>query len=128
MRQVDSLFCYNAAPKRPNQTVVAFVTYIDKLNALLPKISDERHVLTIQTALDYPIPSCFPTDKPRPLTLAWVIRTATAIEVQLRQIETEKHLQRDGKHAKAGENPPSKCRVSDKSKGQLHRHNRRENN
>jgi hypothetical protein len=37
-----------------------------------------------------------------------VIRTATAIEVLLRQIKMEKHLQKDAKHAKTGDNPPSK--------------------
>ncbi len=50
-------------------------------------------MLTIRTYLNYPICSCFPTDKPRPLTLAWVICTVKAIEVQPCQIETEKHLQ-----------------------------------
>ncbi len=90
--QVDFLACYNAARKRPNQMVAAFVAYMDELNASLPNLSDERHVLTIWTALDYPIRYCFPTDKSRPLTLAWVIRMATAIEVQLCHIKTEKHL------------------------------------
>ncbi len=108
MRQVDFLARYNAARKRPNQTVTAFVTYMDEWNASLPDILDERHALTIRTTLDYPIRCCFPTDKPRPLTLAWVIRTATAIEVLLRQIKMEKHLQKDAKHAKTGDNPPSK--------------------
>ncbi len=127
MRQEDSLARYNAARKRPNQTVAAFVAYMDELNALLPNISDERHALTIRTALDYPIRCRFPTDEPRPLTLAWVIRTATAIEVQLRQIETEKHLQKDAKNAKTGNNPPCKRQDSDESNGQSHRRDRREN-
>ncbi len=70
VRQADSLARYNAAWKRPNQTVAAFVAYMDELNALLPNISDERHALTIRTALDYPIRCRFPTDEPRPLILA----------------------------------------------------------
>jgi hypothetical protein len=57
-----------------------------------------------------------------------VIRTATAIEVQLRQIKTEKHLQKDAKHAKTGDNPPSKRQDFDESKGQSHRRDRRKNN
>jgi hypothetical protein len=93
MRQVDSQARCNAAQKRPNQMVTAFVAYMDRLNASLPHMSDERHVLTIRTALDSPICCCFPTDKSRPLTPIWVIRTAMAIEVQLCQIKTEKHLQ-----------------------------------
>jgi hypothetical protein len=55
MRQVDSVARYYATQMRPNQTVAAFVTYMDELNASLPNISDERHALTIWTALDYPI-------------------------------------------------------------------------
>ncbi len=72
MRQVDSLSCYNAIRKRPNQIVAISGVYMDELNALLLNILDERYTLTILIALNYPIHSPFPTDKPRPLTLAWV--------------------------------------------------------
>jgi hypothetical protein len=56
-----------------------------------------------------------------------VIRTATAIEVQLCQIETEKHLQKDGKHAKTGDNPLSKRQDSNESKSQSYCCDRRKN-
>jgi hypothetical protein len=70
---------------------------MDEFNAALPPQSDEWHALCIQTALNYPIRSRFPTDEPSPLTKAWVIRTATAIEVQLRQMHIERQLQKDQK-------------------------------